>query len=232
MGRFAVHVMDRGYATEMIVEWMFNFDQLFLIRWKKNHLLIHHTGAELISKKTHLVARSYKAKAGKIVWVKERKKSKHISIAWAKVFHPQFPDKELVLLIVRDKNNYNSLMYLLTNMEVQNAKQAWEVCFSYLHRWEIEQAFRCCKSELAMQSPRLWFFQNTLKLLGIVSLVYDFLLRMLRNWKAWTSQLINNYCPRTGNRNRQAAIPIYRLRAAISNAMLYLFFIYQYEHPT
>lgn len=232
MGRFAVHVMDRGYAIEMIVEWMFNFDQLFLIRWKKNHLLIHHKGQELISKKTHLVARSYKAKASKIVWDKERKKSKRISIAWAKVLHPQFPDKELVLVIVRDKNNYNSPMYLLTNMEVENVDQAWEVCFSYLHRWEIEQAFRCCKSELAMQSPRLWFFQNTLKLLGIVSLVYDFLLRMLRNWKAWTNQLLNNFCPRTGNRNRQAAIPIYRLRTAISNALLCLFFIYQYEHPT
>ena len=232
MGRFVVHVMDRGYANEMMVEWMFNFDQLFLIRWKKNHLLIHQKAEEFITKKTHLIARSYKAKQGKIVWDKERKKSKHISIAWAKVFHPQSPDKELVLVIVRDKNNYNSPMYLLTNMEVENAEQAWEVCFSYLHRWEIEQAFRCCKSELAMESPRLWFFQNTLKLLGIVSLVYDFLLRMLRNWKAWTQQLLNHWCPRTGNRNRHAAIPTYRLRAAISNALLYLFFIYQFQHPS
>ena len=71
-----------------------------------------------------------------------------------------------------------------------------------------------------MESPRLWFFQNILKLLGIVSLVCDFLLRMLRNWKAWTNQLLNNWCPRTVDRNRQAAIPIYRLITPIYNALL------------
>lgn len=115
-------------------------------------------------------------------------------------------------------------MYLITSLPIHDKHTAWEMCFSYIHRWEVEQSFRCCKSELGMESPRLWFFQRTLKLLAIVSLVYDFLLRMLGNWKAWTQQLFATWCHRTGNRYRNAAVPIYRLRAAISMALYALFF--------
>ncbi len=216
-----VHVFDRGYANINMLDWLTEFKQLFILRWKKSHLLVNEKGKV---KKTHLIARSYKAKNGRIVWDKERRKSKHVTIAWAPVKHSELPDSQMFLVIVRDRNNYNGPMYLLTNLKIENAKQAWEVCFSYMHRWEIEQSFRCCKAELAMESPRLWFFQRTLKLLSIVSLVYDFLLRMLRNWKAWTNHLMINWCPRTGNRYRLARIPIYRLRLAISNCLLALFF--------
>ncbi len=45
------------------------------------------------------------------------------------------------------------------------AGNAWEAYFSYLHRWNIEQAFCFGKSELAVQSPRLWSWQGRLKLL-------------------------------------------------------------------
>lgn len=37
--RTALHVMYRGYASAQILEWLFKFEQDFLIRWKKNHLL-------------------------------------------------------------------------------------------------------------------------------------------------------------------------------------------------
>jgi hypothetical protein len=221
VGSSATHVLDRGYANIKMLEWLTLFQQDFIIRWKSNHLLINEKGQ---LKKTHLIARSYKGKHYKILRDKQRKKTKHVSIAWAPVRHPELPDSQLFLVIIRDKNNFNSPMYILTNLPIENQKQAWEVCFSYMHRWEIEQAFRCCKSELAMESPRLWFFENTLKLLAIVSLVYDFLLRMLRNWKPWTEQLFSNWCHRTGNRYREAAIPIYRLRSAISMSLLALVF--------
>lgn len=59
-------------------------------------------------------------------------------------------------------------MYILTSLAIENAEDAWEICFSYIHRWNIEQTFRFAKSELAMESPRLWSFENRLKLLAIV----------------------------------------------------------------
>lgn len=216
-----LHVLDRGYANSTMIEWMIDFNQDFLIRWKKRHLLVHQ---EKGTKKTYLLAKSFRGKSQQIVWDKERKVAKKVTIAWAEVTHPDFPDKQLYLVIVRDKHNYNSPMYLLTSIKVNTKRLAWEMCFSYMHRWEIEQAFRCCKAELGMESPRLWFWENRLKLLAIVALVYDFLLRMIRNWKAWTKQVMRNWCHRTGNRYHNATIPIYRLRAAISNALLALFY--------
>ena len=44
-------VLDRGYAITKMMEWLFHFNQDFIIRWKKNHLPEHH---EKGCKKTHL----------------------------------------------------------------------------------------------------------------------------------------------------------------------------------
>lgn len=226
IGKVALHVFDRGYANANMLEWLIQFNQDFLIRWKSNHLFVNEQG-EL--KKIYNIARSYKAKSSKQVKDKERKKLKTISIAWAAVRHPEFLDHQLYLIIIRDKNYSNSPIYLLTSVPILDTQTAWEMCFSYIHRWEVEQSFRCCKSELGMESPRLWFFQRTLKLLAMVSLVYDFLLRMLANWKPWTKQLFATWCHRTGNRYNKAAVPIYRLRAAISMALYALFFEKHFE---
>lgn len=206
------HVLDRGYANAKMLEWLFHFEQDFIIRWKKNHLLQHETKGE---KKTHLLARSFKAMGSRLVQDKERKCQKRITLAWAEVTHPDYPDEELWLVIVRDKNHYVSPMYLLTSLPVESARQAWEIVSSYMHRWEIEQAFRFGKSELAMESPRLWFWENRLKLLAIVALVYDFLLQFLRGWRSLIQIFFKRWCHRTGERYRSASIPLYRLRLAI-----------------
>lgn len=216
VGRLAVHVFDRGYANTQMIEWLLQFEQDFIIRWKMNHLLINARGEK---KKTHLLARSYKAQNSRLVWDKERKKYKRITIAWTAVFHPELADNQLFMAIVRDKHHYNGPMYLLTSLPIHSPTQAWEICFSYMHRWKIEQAFRFGKSELAIESPRLWFWENRLKLLAIVTLVFDFLLRMIQNWAGWVRQFLRNWDHRTGNRYRIASIPIYRLRTAIANCL-------------
>ena len=220
LGRLT-HVMDRGYATAKMLEWLFDFEQDFIIRWKKNHLLEH---AEKGMKKTHLLARSFKGRASKTVRDKQRNKTKCVSIAWSEVTHPDYPDEEVWLVIARDKHNYNSPMYILTSIPVEDKATAWEIFFSYIHRWEVEQGFRVCKSELAIQSPRLWWWENRLKLLAIVALVYDFLLQLIGGWAAWVPGFLKQWCHRTGNRYRNASIPIYRLRIAIHwclGALLY-----------
>lgn len=218
VGRAVLNIFDRGYASATMLEWLFKFEQDFVIRWKTTHLLINEAQQ---SRKTYLLARSCKAQASQLVWDKERKHLKRVSIAWTAVWHPEFPENPLALVIVRDKKNFNAPMYLLTSLPIQNTQQAWEVCFAYMHRWNIEQAFRFGKSELAMESPRLWFWENRLKLLAIVALVYDFLMRILRNWISAALILINKWCHRTGNRYRSASIPVYRLRMAIANCLMH-----------
>ena len=43
------------------------------------------------------------------------------------------------------------------------------------------------KAELGMEFPRLWFWPNRLKRLGIVALVYEFLLSLLQNGSGWVA---------------------------------------------
>lgn len=212
-GRLITHVLDRGYAKAEVIEWMIKFDQDFVLRWKKNHNLIHPNGE---IKKTHLIARSAKPMDSKLVKDKERKKTKRISVSYIKVIHPEFTDNQLFMVVVRDKKNHNSPMYLLTTLPISSVKDAWEICHIYFHRWNIEQAFRFGKSELAMQSPRLWFFENRLKFLAVVTLVYDFMMSLLRNWNTWVWCFLQTWCPRTGSRLREVSTPAYRLRIAIS----------------
>lgn len=213
-----VHVLDRGYANEKMLRYLFSFKQAFIIRWKQNHLLIH---AEKGCKKTHLLVRSFKGRASRLVRDKARQKNKRISISWAPVSHPQYPDNQLFLVIVRAKGNYNSPMCLLTSLTVEKPHQAWEILFSYMHRWEAEQGFRFLKSEMGLESPRLWFWDNRMKLMAIVTLVYDFLLTLMRNWKSWIPLFLSEWAHRTGKRYREASIPLYRLRMAISNCLLF-----------
>lgn len=212
-----LHVFDRGYANEKMLRYLFHFEQDFIIRWKKNHLLAH---AKKGCKKTHLLARSFKAQATKLVQDKARKQIKKVTISWAPVTHSEYADNQLFLVIVRDKNNYNGPMYILTSLAIETTKDAWEVMFSYMHRWEAEQGFRFLKSEMALESPRLWFWDNRMKLMAIVTLAYDFLLRMMTNWKSWVPFFFRKWCHRTGKRYRQASIPLYRLRMAISNCLI------------
>jgi hypothetical protein len=111
--------------------------------------------------------------------------------------------------------------YLLTNEPIQTVDDAWRIVLAYARRWLIETIFRYNKSELALESPRLWQWDNRLKLLLMVSLVYAFPLsllnldcQLLRDW--WLCP----WCHRTGKRYREAAILLYCLRSAISRLWL------------
>jgi hypothetical protein len=100
---------------------------------------------------------------------------------------------------------------------VLTAADAWRVVFAYARRWQIEMSFRYGKSELSMESPRLWRWENRLKLLGIATLVYAFLLTLLQPSQALLRQwLLRWWCHRNGKRNREVSVPLYRLRSAIS----------------
>lgn len=89
--------------------------------------------------------------------------------------------------------------------------------FAYARRWQIEMAFRFGKSELALQSPRLWFSHTRRKLLQMASLAHAFLLSLLRpEAKRLRDKLLERFCHRTGKRSRETPAPLYRLRAALA----------------
>lgn len=96
IGSGVLHVLDRGYANAWTVEWMNEFKQDFLVRWKKTHLLCH---PEKGTKQTHLLARSFKAVGRKILRDNQRKISKHVTIAYTQVTHVDFKDKPMWIII-------------------------------------------------------------------------------------------------------------------------------------
>ena len=69
--------------------------------------------------------------------------------------------------------------YLLTNEPMATPDDAWRVVMAYARRWQVEMCYRSCKTDLAMESPRLWFWENRLKLLLMVSPAYALLLSLL-----------------------------------------------------
>lgn len=121
IGSIGLHIFDRGYANSTMVEWLIKFEQDFLIRWVSNHQFINDQG-EL--KKIYNIAKSYKGKSKKQVKDKERKKLKTISIAWAPVRHPESPETQLYLVIIRDKNYSNSPIYLITSIPITDKSTA------------------------------------------------------------------------------------------------------------
>ncbi len=132
---------------------------------------------------------------------------------WTSVRHPKYTG-QLSLVKARVKGH---ICYLITNERVKTEEQAWEVFFTDKRRWQIETSFRSGKCELALESPRLWSFENRLKLLGIVLLVYAFLLSLLEDVsKELREVLLRLKCHRTGKRCRETLVPLYRLRWALS----------------
>ena len=109
----------------------------------------------------------------------------------------------------------------MTNEPIETAEDAWKIVLAYARRWQIEMAFRYGKSELGMESPRLWKWERRLKLLLMVTLAYAFLLSLLNERLELLRQwLLRYFCHRTGAWGREAPTPLYRLRSALSRLWL------------
>jgi hypothetical protein len=79
---------------------------------------------------------------------------------------------------------------------------------------------RFARSELTIESSRLWFWGNRRELQLEVSFAYAFLLTLLDPELKWLKgALLQRFCPRTGKRSRDPSAPLYRLRSA----MMFLF---------
>ena len=214
-------VLDRGFANLPTLERLFKCQQFFIIRWKSSNLLNDLAGN---TKNTWRICHGKKGFDKRLIWDKERKKALKVEIIYMPVWHPEYIDKPLYLVVIRHKTiKGQPPMYLLTNIEVDSIGIAWEMFFSYIQRWDIEQAFRFNKSELGIQSIRLIIFENRLKMMALVTLLYQFLLQLWRNWHSAAFLILKNWCPRTDKRLDDARLPLYRLRLALFALLLAVF---------
>ncbi len=205
-----LHIFDRGYASGPWLRVLQLFRLHFVIRWKKGHFFRNERGEE---KKLWQIGQGKKYVSHKEIYDLSTRQKMPCDIWWAPVWHKDYA-YQLYLVKVRVKKH---VWYVITNDRIKKEEDAWMVVFAYKRRWQIELSFRYGKCELAMESPRLWFLENRLKLLGIVTLVYAFLLHLLDPFFQKTLEnLLRLKCHRTGKRCRDVLAPLYRLRWAIS----------------
>lgn len=211
-GDALIHVFDRGFAGGPWLQLLFSYLIRFVMRWPRAYTLLDE---DSMQRKAWQITRGKRSWQQRDVWDAKQRCYRSTGVIAARVRHPLYPAP--LWLVVSRPGKGREPWYLLTNEPVLTAKDAWRIVFAYARRWQIEMSFRYGKSELAMESPRLWKWENRLKLLLIVTLVYAFLLslldpshELLRQW------LLRWWCHRNGKRNRVTSVPLYRLRSAIS----------------
>lgn len=216
-GRSVLHVFDRGYASKEWLGLLLNQQDRFLLRWPSAYKLLDTQGRQ---KRASLFSVGRRATSSQKVWDMVRKCAVRRGLLWQRCWHASYGDCPLTLIICRPGRKGRQPWYLLTNEAVENDKQAWKLVHAYARRWQIEQSFRFTKSELAMESCRLWFWENKMKLLQIVALVYAFLLSLLdKNLQQQIQSLLRTGCHRTGKRSRNTPVPLYRIRLALANLL-------------
>lgn len=214
--RTLLHVFDRGYCGSPWLGALRGFKTRFVLRWKTNYHLVDAMGAKQAAWK---IARGKVGLAPRTIYDAVRHCNVEGRVLFFPVTHPDFPDWPLTLVVGRRKGG--TPWYLLTNEVVNTVEDAWKVVLAYARRWRIEMAFRNLKSELAIQSLRVYDWEGRLKLLGMLTLAYAFLMHLMREQQRTARDWLIDYaCHRTGEHLRQVEIPFTRLRIALAKLWL------------
>lgn len=215
-GRRVIHVWDRGFAGGPWLQQVLTANARFVLRWQKGYNLLDRWGEE---RKAWEIARGQRTWDYR--WLRDTRRGavQKVGVVALNVTHPKHA-RPLWMVVARSGKGREP-WYLLTSDRIETAEQAWQVVFAYARRWQIEMAWRYGKSELAMESPRVWTWERRQRLLLMVTLAYAFLLSLLApHVTDLREQLLRQWCHRTGRRSRTTPMPLYRLRSALSRLWL------------
>lgn len=215
------HVWDRGFAGSPWLDEVLARRLHFVLRWPGRYKLLGpRTGWQ--PAKAWQLARGQRSWDHRLLWDARHHCERRTGVLALPVWRPDDRTHARPLwLVVARRGRGQEPWYLLTSEPIGTAENAWQVVYTYARRWQIEMGWRYGKSELAMESPRLWSWERRQKLLLLATLAYAFLLSLLAPARAalrcW---LLRCWCHRTGKRSREASTPLYRLRSALSRLWL------------
>lgn len=215
-GRQVRHVWDRGFAGGPWLTQVLDANVRFVLRWPKRYKLLDAWAEE---RKAWEIARG--KRSWEYRWLQDRRSGtrQKVGVVALNVTHPKHA-RPLWLVVARPGRGHEP-WYLLTSDRIETAADAWQIVHAYARRWQIEMSWRYSKSELAMESPRLWTWERREKLLLMVTLAYAFLLQLLMpTHDTLRHDLLHQWCHRTGKRSRDTPTPLYRLRSALSRMWL------------
>ena len=199
-GERVLHVFDRGYASRNWLAVLQETEVRFLIRWQKGHVVWDAAGQE---RKMWQLIRGKRPQERREVYDARLHLPRLMGINVLSFRHPGYAAP--LWLVVARPGGGKEPWYLVTNTPVTSLDEGWRMIFAYARRWQIELAFRYTKCELGIESPRLWKWDNRIKLLLMVTLAYVFLLSLLHplleTMRIW---LLRHWCHRTGKRCRRS----------------------------
>jgi hypothetical protein len=134
-------------------------------RWRGDSQLFDAQGNR---RKAWRIALGKRGWAERIIWDSRRAQWVHASVLALPVTHPDSGDMPLWLVVCRSKGR--TPWYRLTAEPITTDEDAWRLVFASLRSWQIELSWRFDKSERAFQSPRLWRWQQRMKLLALATL--------------------------------------------------------------
>lgn len=216
-GQSVIHLWDRGFAGAPWIALAVLHQVRFVVRWQKNYKLIAPDGRSL---KAWQCSRGKRSRDHRLIYDTRRRCERKTGIVFFSVHLPDLPDDPMTLIVSRPGQGRQP-WYLITNELVNTPEDAWRIVLAYNRRWQVEMSIRFSKSELAFESPRLLSWERRAKLLAVATLVQAFLFALLHDFllplRTW---LLEHWCHRTGKRNRLTAVPLYRLRLALSHLWL------------
>jgi Transposase DDE domain len=208
------HVFDRGFAGTPWLTLLCTAQARFILRWPARYKLADNAGNE---HNAWQLVRGKRAWDHRLLWDARH----HCSRKTGVLAVPVLWEEHSLVLIVARRSAGQLPWYPLTNEPVASTEEVWRIVLSYARRWQLEMVWRFGKSELAMESVRVWTWERRKKLLLLAALAYAFLVSLLdpscallRTW------LLDHWCHRTGKRSRDAPTPLYRLRTALSRLWL------------
>jgi hypothetical protein len=171
-----VLVVDRGFdGWVMFEDWLDN-KYRFVARLVGNRHLVQVYGssgqqipirADLLAEQTPTVHRF-----GKLVKRHGKPSLRITQIGWVNVRLPG-RDEDLTLVVSR-LAGVDKPMMLLTNLPVENSKDAKRILRFYIRRWECEEAMRFLKSQVNLEKIRTfrWPAICRLVLLSVLVMIY------------------------------------------------------------
>jgi DDE family transposase len=213
-GRRVCHVFDRGFAGRPWLALLGETQVRFVLRWPARNKLADVAGT---LRPAWQLVRGKHAWDHRLLWDARHHCARKTGILAVPVL---YQGQSFVLVVAR-RGAGQQPWYLLTNEPVAEIEELWQIVLRYARRWQLEMVWRYGKSELGMESVRVWTWERRKKLLLLAALAYAFLVSLLDpDYDLIRTWLLEHWCHRTGKRSRETPTPLYRLRSALSRLWL------------
>jgi hypothetical protein len=188
-GVLTIDISDRGSDISEYLDYEVNHGRKFIARSQHNRVLLPEESETTAKLHAHL--RGLAPMFEHEIMVDESRKPRRMTLAWSKVTivlprqkrgeHGDEP-LELVGLIVREKNPLDPKKpiewILLTNLPVENAKDALQVVKDYACRWMIEEYHKAMKTGCGIEELQLTTGHGLKNAIALLSVLAVHILRL------------------------------------------------------